>query len=154
MKLVAQAPHQHSSGYREISLVPTRLGQPWQAALLSGSGSFSAAWAQLEDPRELAAQMLPACPSWLTLVLELHQPRRGQRGPEQVQASLQHLKELRKMGPRHARRGGTTHGTWTLAQVSLESSVLSASALPPREGHLSLSSASCPARGQQSSWED
>ena len=119
MKLVAQTPHQHSSGYREISLVPTRLGQSWAGDpplwiwfLLCTVGTAG---------RSLGActQMLPACPSWLTLVLKLHQPRRGQHGPKQVQASLQHLKKLRKMGPRHPRRGGTTHRTWTLVQVSL-----------------------------------
>lgn len=46
--------------------------------------------------------------------------------------------------------------TWTLDQVSLKSSDLSASALPPtpKGSHLSLNSASCPARGQQASWED
>lgn len=69
-------------------------GNLGQVAPLSGPGFSSAPWAQLEDPGELAAQMLPACSSWLTLVLELHQPRRGQRGPEQVQASFQHLEEL------------------------------------------------------------
>ena len=46
--------------------------------------------------------------------------------------------------------------TWTLDQVSLKSSDLSASALPPtpKGSRLSLNSASCPARGQQASWED
>lgn len=106
----------------------------------SGSGSFSATVRHSCKIPRSCTQMLPACPSWLTLVLELHQPRRGQHGPKQVQASLQHLKELRKMGPRHPGPG---------VPVVLCSS---ASARPqggPSVPQLSLK----PLQGQQASWE-
>lgn len=97
---------------------PGNLGQ---VTPLSGPGSSSAPWAQLEDPCDLAAQMFPACPSWLALVLELDQPR-GQRGPKGSRLPSSTPRSCGKLaqdtpdGMAAPRRR-----TWTLAWVSLKS---------------------------------
>lgn len=126
---------------------PGNLGQ---VTPLSGPGSSSAPWAQLEDPCDLAAQMFPACPSWLALVLELDQPR-DQRGPKGSRLPSSTPKELWKIGPRHPRWDGSTQKKDLDPGLGVPEEPLfflpHPPTAPPREGCLSLSLAPCPARG-------